>query len=565
MEAAFQTSFQDVRISEGADVSTLGAEAYARGSELRFAPGRFDPHTPGGQALIGHELVHVMQQRAGRVRAGQGKGAAINSEPALEAEADRLGAKAASGEGVALPGAGATASAGAAMAPIQRKKTAGDVDTIEEGDGGSVNRVDKVKYHNNILDSGTNRGFFKPEPVYNPERPDAAIIPTLAEDIGIQKADARMSGRAVASSKLDAWLGTNVLAREDFAEHPKRGGGLESGSVSADVGGKKLVEGVWGPLPAAHAAMGNDLVEGNPGKYRKKGGGFEQLQHQQLNRIDYGNAKTQKGLLDLQLVDFISGQADRHGGNIHVLGDGSVKGIDNDIAFGDPAKASKREIEGDKRAGMPNLIDAATAERVMKLKSKDLSKVLNAGAERDQKLNKAELKAAKGRMKELKGHIKHLQKGNGLVGEGDYGAGLLARAHADGGDSYLKRHDHMFNHPAGNEQQEPLPAPPSTSTVAPHTFQPAALTTGAPRLHGGLLANRGPAAPPAPSLSTSPSSSPSTSPSSPLGTALAAAPLSLPSTPPDPSTDSGVGRRNRALAQLRKQNAAPLLQNSEET
>ena len=48
-----------------------------------------------GQQLLGHELTHVLQQRAGRVSNPFGSGTAVVQDHALEAEADRMGMKAA--------------------------------------------------------------------------------------------------------------------------------------------------------------------------------------------------------------------------------------------------------------------------------------------------------------------------------------------------------------------------------------------------------------------------------------------------------------------------------------
>ena len=49
--------------------------------------------TPGAEprAVLGHELAHVVQQRAGTAKGGQGAGLAVNRDPGLEAEADRAG------------------------------------------------------------------------------------------------------------------------------------------------------------------------------------------------------------------------------------------------------------------------------------------------------------------------------------------------------------------------------------------------------------------------------------------------------------------------------------------
>lgn len=98
MEAAFGTSFSDVRVHESPQAQSIGAAAYTQGTDIHFAPGQYSPGSLDGQALLGHELTHVVQQRAGRVPTPQGKGIPINADPGLEAEADQLGAQAARGE-----------------------------------------------------------------------------------------------------------------------------------------------------------------------------------------------------------------------------------------------------------------------------------------------------------------------------------------------------------------------------------------------------------------------------------------------------------------------------------
>ena len=104
MENSFGTSFSDVNIhpnDEGA--KDMGALAYTQGKDVHFAPGQYSPGTQKGQELIGHELTHVEQQKAGRVQpTAQGKGMAVNDDPKLENEADEMGKKAAEGK-VASP------------------------------------------------------------------------------------------------------------------------------------------------------------------------------------------------------------------------------------------------------------------------------------------------------------------------------------------------------------------------------------------------------------------------------------------------------------------------------
>jgi hypothetical protein len=90
MENVFRTSFAAVTIHTGPHVSTLGALAFTRGSEIHFAPGQYDPASPRGRHLLAHELAHVVQQRSGRVPNPFGGGVAVVQNFALEAEAERM-------------------------------------------------------------------------------------------------------------------------------------------------------------------------------------------------------------------------------------------------------------------------------------------------------------------------------------------------------------------------------------------------------------------------------------------------------------------------------------------
>lgn len=86
MATAFGTSFTGVRVhtdSAAARASSeLGALAFTVGSDVAFADGNYQPGTPWGDALLAHELAHVVQQRSGL------KSAASPSE-GHEREADR--------------------------------------------------------------------------------------------------------------------------------------------------------------------------------------------------------------------------------------------------------------------------------------------------------------------------------------------------------------------------------------------------------------------------------------------------------------------------------------------
>jgi hypothetical protein len=111
MESAFGSDFSAVRIHEDGAADSAGAQAYARGTDLHFGPGTYDPDSPQGLELIGHELTHVVQQRQGRAPGrAQMKSTLVVNDSSLEREADALGARAARGEyvgmftGTAAPG-----------------------------------------------------------------------------------------------------------------------------------------------------------------------------------------------------------------------------------------------------------------------------------------------------------------------------------------------------------------------------------------------------------------------------------------------------------------------------
>ena len=69
MERAFGANFADVRIHRDSDLAPqLGAVAFTQGTDLHFAPGRFDVASTSGQRLLAHELTHVVQQNGSVAR-----------------------------------------------------------------------------------------------------------------------------------------------------------------------------------------------------------------------------------------------------------------------------------------------------------------------------------------------------------------------------------------------------------------------------------------------------------------------------------------------------------------
>jgi hypothetical protein len=139
MQRAFTADFTGVRVHVDGAAAAVGALAFARGDDLHFAPGQYRPGTPDGDALIGHELAHVVQQRAGRV-----SGDGVVEDAGLESEADREGARAAAladlaTAAVTFPApAGGASTAGATpttatAAPLQKQD---NPDATPAGSGG---------------------------------------------------------------------------------------------------------------------------------------------------------------------------------------------------------------------------------------------------------------------------------------------------------------------------------------------------------------------------------------------------------------------------------------------
>ena len=86
MEASFGADFSGVKLYESQTVADAGANAMTMGSSVAFAPGRLDLASTSGQALLGHELSHVVSQARGE-SAGRG----FLADAGLEAQADRQG------------------------------------------------------------------------------------------------------------------------------------------------------------------------------------------------------------------------------------------------------------------------------------------------------------------------------------------------------------------------------------------------------------------------------------------------------------------------------------------
>jgi hypothetical protein len=207
--------------------------------------------------------------------------------------------------------------------------------------------------------------------------------------------DLHLLSRAVASSKVDTLLGTNVLAQEKF--------GLDADNkpISISLG----VDGV---------GISGDLPNGKS----------------YFLDVDYSSHDIQKGLYDLEVVDYITGQIDRHMGNVFIdPTTGKVKGIDNDLAFPQRnrdamlADVSNGEMRPKPVLNKPLFMHEETAQKIESLKPDDLRRELSSvkypGGGNGGHLTDAEIDGAVTRLKEMQDHVRQLRKTGHVVKQFD--------------------------------------------------------------------------------------------------------------------------------------------------
>ena len=121
MENAFGADLSSVKLYESQAVADAGADALTQGSHIAFAPGQLDLVSMHGQALLGHELSHVVSQARGEAR-----GTGLLESHSLESRADREGMMAARGQsiysGASSEGGGMTAAPAGMAGPVQARR-----------------------------------------------------------------------------------------------------------------------------------------------------------------------------------------------------------------------------------------------------------------------------------------------------------------------------------------------------------------------------------------------------------------------------------------------------------
>jgi len=193
--------------------------------------------------------------------------------------------------------------------------------------------------------------------------------------------DRGLLARTVASSQVDQLLGTNCVAEETFGMDVD--GRVIGVSIQADGAG------ITGKFRAA---------EGQPKK-------------DCLLDVKFDDPDIQRGLADLEAVDYLTGQIDRHCGNIFIdPKTKKVTGIDNDLAF--PEYSREAMLSGGKGGKvvetMPTHMHEETAKKILALSPATLRQTLEnmpvpATAGR---LGAAAIDSACGRLEQLQNELK---------------------------------------------------------------------------------------------------------------------------------------------------------------
>lgn len=205
LEQRFGQSLADVRIhtdpQAAAQVERMGAAAYTHQNHIAFAPGRYQPDSAEGMALLAHELTHVVQ---GGGATGSGK-EAKPGDPAggHEDEANRV-AKTAAGDSHLTGGGPAPGAAVTGALPTQEASAAAGQKLGQPAPGWEVGqRADPDRAHRCI-------GGNTPAPA----RPSLATI---------------MGDGTVAGALNQAWTDSNPNAPEVPSGQP--------GSTKVEQGG----------------------------------------------------------------------------------------------------------------------------------------------------------------------------------------------------------------------------------------------------------------------------------------------------------------------------------------
>ena len=210
MESAFGVGFSGVRVHTDSTASSLAndmnARAFTLGRDVAFGSGEYHPGTPVGDALIAHELAHVVQQGAGESAPPQAKG--VNpATSSLELDADNSAVAAtASLWGRAVTGVkGLTADAMPRLRSglhLQRCSSKPECHAVKCEEAAKTVTVDLIKLHGSTLTPATDLGIAK-----------AAYAPCCIDVVAGKQ-------ETVSETDTKSWLGGDTILEQVEACSP---------------------------------------------------------------------------------------------------------------------------------------------------------------------------------------------------------------------------------------------------------------------------------------------------------------------------------------------------------
>jgi len=404
---------------------SLSAKAFTLGPDIFFSKGAYEPGTHSGKRLLAHELTHVVQQGGGKANKVQTKLAVGPANDKYDQEADEVASRVMRLPANRLPQKYASSTSpvsGNMGEPVVQRIVDDEIMKMQSirgkffsGRTGKV--IDWLTRYNDHMHAGERPGKEQEsllmkahkallamtrsrekkgteqaasqnaviaqtansvarelqmlgeyreitggkklgsgqvntvwkvlfgdgwEAVWKQDETELGESAGTAKTSGISETRSNMGSRNIAMYRLDQLLGTGVIPRTERAVW-----GEKAGTVMQMVKGKQLHTTIMG---------GDD--------------GTRPVGQKSLD-VDYANPALQRGLSNLQVLDAIAGQVDRHGGNIIVETDGGgnvtgIKGIDNDFAFGTNVQGDKSGAVSHER-GMPKYVDLRTAQRMVKV------------------------------------------------------------------------------------------------------------------------------------------------------------------------------------------------------
>src|SRR4051794_17611467 len=254
------------------------------------------------------------------------------------------------------------------------------------------------------------------------------------------------SQNAVASTRLARFLGMeDVIAHNAFANVKDTIGAVSGAVPGVPLYSEEKNKEVKFPYEAGLKKA--DIPDWlRAGQRDERNGKFYEVSKQIYQWVDFKDPEIQRGMSDLQLFDAITGQVDRHAGNIYVDPQtGQVSGIDDDKSFGQGMKAADLEqtdVPGRFYRGLPPLVDLDTAERILDVDLVDPTKLPEILAQRDVDtvpLTDNQIAEAVRRFDRVKQYLRDLQKRGALVGQNGtaWGDETYRQALANPSHSYL--------------------------------------------------------------------------------------------------------------------------------